>query len=140
MAARPSGAIAAANPSLSFRDTALTAVPRSVSSTRQATIGGINEAAADTAAARVVLRHLDVVVLQWKRADALARRLEERIEHRGRRHADRRLAHAAPGVAAAGRDDNRFDLWHFGDAHRVVGVEVGLLDAAVLDRALLIEQ
>ena len=114
MAARPSGAIAAANPSLSFRDTALTAVPRSVSSTRQATIGGINEAAADTAAARVVLRHLDVVVLQWKRADALARRLEERIEHRGRRHADRRLAHAAPGVAAAGRDDNRFDLWHFG--------------------------
>ena len=35
---------------------------------------------------------------------------------------------------------DRFDLRHLGDAHRVVGVEVGLLDAAVLDRALLVEQ
>src|SRR5215475_1183237 len=84
--------------------------------------------------------HLDVVVLQRERADALSGRLEERIEHRGRRDADRRLTHPAPGIAATGREDDRFDLGHLGDAHRVVVVEVGLLDAAVLDGALLIEQ
>src|SRR6516164_5040357 len=40
--------------------------------------------------------HLDVMVPQWERADALARRLEERIEHRGRGHGNGRLAYAAP--------------------------------------------
>ena len=36
--------------------------------------------------------------------------------------------------------DHRFDLRHLGDAHRVVLVEICLLDRAVLDGALLIEQ
>ena len=54
--------------------------------------------------------------------------------------ADRRFAHATPRLAATGRHDDRFHHGHFGDAHRIVGVEVGLLDAAVLDRALAIEQ
>ena len=70
----------------------------------------------------------------------MARGLEERIEHGGRGDADRRLADAAPGVAASGWHEDRFDFRHFGDAHRVVVIEVGLLDAAVLDGALLIEQ
>src|SRR5262245_40805901 len=92
------------------------------------------------AAATMASRHLDVVVLQRERADTLSGRLEERIEHRGRGDADGRLAHPAPGVAAPGRHQDRFDLGHLRDAHRVVGVEIGLLDAAVLDGALLIEQ
>src|SRR6516165_2915613 len=98
------------------------------------------KAAADAAAARSVSRHLDVVVLQRERANALPRGLEERIEHGGRGDADRRLADAAPGVAASGWHEDRLDLGHFGDAHRVVVIEVGLLDAALLDGALLIEQ
>src|SRR5262249_41995831 len=53
--------------------------------------------------------------------------------------ADRRLAHAAPRSSAARRHDDRLDGGHLGDAHRVVGVEIGLLDAAVFHRALLIE-
>src|SRR5262249_39400695 len=77
-----------------------------------------------TKAAAVVSGHLDIVVLQRERADALARGLEIGIEYRGRRHADRRLANAAPRGSAARRHDDRFDLGHFGDAHRVVGVEI----------------
>ena len=78
------------------------------------------------------------MVLQRERADALAGRGEERVEDRGRGHADRRLADAAP--EPAGRHDDRLDLRHLRDPHRVVRVEVLLLDAAVLDRALLHEQ
>src|SRR6516225_7822101 len=70
-------------------------------------------------------RHLDVVVLQRERADALARSLKERIEHGGRGDADRRLADAAPRIAASGWHEDRLDLGHFGDAHRVVVIEVG---------------
>src|SRR5258708_2572089 len=80
----------------------------------------------------------DVLVLQRHRADALSRRREVGVEHRGRRHANGRLADAAPEAAA--RHDDRFHLRHLGDPHRIVGIEVGLLDAAVLDRAAAIEQ
>src|SRR6185369_15421746 len=83
------------------------------------------------------LHHRDAVVLERERADALAGRRGERVEHRRRGHADRRLAHAAP--EPAGRHDDRLDLRHLRDAHGIVAVEVGLLDAAVLDGALFHE-
>src|SRR5262249_61681659 len=41
---------------------------------------------------------------------------------------------------AAGWHDDRFDFGHLSDPHRVVVIEVRLLDATVLDRALLVEQ
>src|SRR6476646_5533311 len=84
------------------------------------------------------LRERDVVVPQRERADALARGGKVRVEHGGRGDADRRLADATPETA--GWHDDRFDLRHLGDAHRVVIIEVGLLDAALLDGAFLIEQ
>src|SRR6266704_943281 len=78
----------------------------------------------------------NAVVLQRHRADALAGRPVERVQHRRRRDADRRLADAAPD-RAAGRQEHGFHFRHLRDAHRVVLVEVRLLDAAVLHRALL---
>src|SRR5258705_12491771 len=81
----------------------------------------------------------NAVVLQRHRADALAGRPVERVQHRRRRDADRRLADAAPD-RAAGRQEDGFHFRHLRDAHRVVLVEVRLLDAAVLHRALLEEQ
>src|SRR6195256_6293901 len=78
----------------------------------------------------------NAVVLQRHRADALAGRPVERIQHRRRRDADRRLADAAPD-RAAGRHQDGFHFRHLRDAHRVVLVEIRLLDAAVLHRALL---
>src|SRR5262249_35063925 len=56
-------------------------------------------------------RELDVVSLERERADALAGRREEGIEHGRRGDEDRRLTDAAP--EAAGRHDDDFDLWHF---------------------------
>src|SRR5262245_55303358 len=61
------------------------------------------------------LHHGDVVVLERERADPLARRPEVGVEHGGSRHADRRLADAAP--EATGRHDDRLDLRHLGDTH-----------------------
>src|SRR3989449_3593673 len=78
----------------------------------------------------------NAVVLQRHRADALAGRPVERVQHRRRRDADRRLADSAPD-RASGRHDDGFHFRHLRDAHRVVLVEVRLLDAAVLHRALL---
>src|SRR6266571_4116720 len=78
----------------------------------------------------------NAVVLQRHRADALAGRPVERVQHRRCRDADRRLADPAPD-RAAGRHEDGFHFGHLRDAHRVVLVEVGLLDAAVLHRALL---
>src|SRR5437773_4780254 len=78
----------------------------------------------------------NAVVLQRHRADALAGRAVERVQHRRRGDADRRLADAAPDRASARHQDG-FHFRHLRDAHRVVLVEVRLLDAAVLDRALL---
>src|SRR5882672_7687074 len=85
------------------------------------------------------LHQFNAVVLQRHRADALAGRLGERVQHRRRRDADRRLADAAPDWAARGHEDG-LHLRHLRDAHRVVLVEVRLLDAPVLHRALLEEQ
>src|SRR5262249_35321249 len=85
-------------------------------------------------------RHGNLVVLERERADALARRLEIGVKHRGCRHADGRLTYAAPWILAARGHDDRFYLWHIGNPHRVVTIEVGLLDGSVLDGALLEEQ
>src|SRR5262245_12345286 len=86
----------------------------------------------------ISLHQLNALVFQRYRAEALARRGEVRVQDRGRSHADRRLAHAAP--EPAGWHDDRLDFRHLRDLHRVVGVEVRLLDAAILDRALLQEE
>ena len=81
----------------------------------------------------------DAVVFERDRADAFAGRVEIRIEHGWRGNADRRLADTAPrGVS--GRHDDRLDLGHLGDAHRVVGVEILLLDATTPDSAFAVEQ
>src|SRR5262249_39427128 len=82
---------------------------------------------------------LDAVVLERHRADALAGRLGVGVQHRRRRDADRRLADSAPDRATR-RHDDALHLRHLRDAHRVVVVEVRLLDASVLHRALLEEQ
>src|SRR6266851_7094461 len=50
----------------------------------------------------------EIVVHQRERADALAGRREDGIDHRRRRHADGRLADAAP--KAAGRHQYRLDF------------------------------
>ena len=78
------------------------------------------------------------MVLQRERADALAGRREEGIEHRRRRHRDGGLADAAP--EAAGRHHFRLDMRRFLNPHGVVGVEVLLDDRAVLNGAFAIEQ
>src|SRR6266700_4787453 len=78
----------------------------------------------------------NAVVLQRHRADALAVRPVERVQHRRRRDADRRLADSAPD-GSTGRHQDGFHFRHLRDAHRVVLVEIRLLDAAVLHRALL---
>src|SRR5437660_9774504 len=83
--------------------------------------------------------HFNAVVLQRHRADALAGGAVERVHHRGRGDADRRLADSAPD-RAAGRHEDGLHLRHLRDAHRVVLVEVRLLDAAVLHRAFLEEE
>src|SRR2546421_2166424 len=61
----------------------------------------------------------NAVVLQRHRADTLAGRAVERVQHRGRRNTDRRLADSAPH-RAAGRHQDSLDLRHLRDAHRVV--------------------
>src|SRR5712691_10499033 len=81
----------------------------------------------------------NAVVIQRHRADALAGRPVERVQHRRRRDADRRLAYAAPD-GSTGRHQDGFHFRHLRDTHRVVLVEVRLLDAAVLHRALLEEK
>ncbi len=78
------------------------------------------------------------MVLERERAVAFAGCREDRVEHRGRRHADRRLADAAPETS--GRHDDAFDLRHLRNSHAVVGVEVGLFNRSVLDRAFAEEQ
>src|SRR6266446_4049574 len=83
-------------------------------------------------------RRADAVVLQRDRAEALAGRRVDRVEHRRRRHPDRGLADAGP--EAAGGHDNGLDLGHLADAQHVVGIEVRLLDRAILDRALAVDE
>src|SRR5712691_3234787 len=81
----------------------------------------------------------NAVVLQRHRADALAGRPVEGVQHRRRRHADGGLADAAPD-RASGRHEDRFHFRHLRDAHRVVLVEVRLLASPVLHSALLEEE
>src|ERR1700716_775908 len=80
----------------------------------------------------------DVLIPQRHRTDSFPGRREVGVEHGGCRYADRRLADATPEAAA--RHDDRLHLRHLADAHRIVGIEVGLLDAAVLNGAPAIEQ
>src|SRR6266446_6309764 len=83
-------------------------------------------------------RRADAVVLQRDRAEALAGRRVDRVEHRRRGHPDRGLADSAP--EAAGGHDNGLDLGHLADAQHVIGIEVRLLDRAILDRALAVDE
>src|SRR5712691_2802007 len=78
----------------------------------------------------------NAVVLQRHGADALPGRPVEGVQHGRRGDADRRLADSAPH-GSAGRHQDGFHFRHLRDAHRVVLVEVRLLDAAVLHGALL---
>ncbi len=80
----------------------------------------------------------NVLIPQRHRANSFAGRREVGVEHGGRRDADRRLADTAPEAAA--RHDDRLNLRHLADPHRIVGIEVRLLDTAVLDGAPAIEQ
>src|SRR5215471_17303447 len=78
------------------------------------------------------------MVSQRERADALARRLEERIEYRGRGHGNGRLAYAAP--ESTGRHDDRLDLGHLGKPHHLVARELLVINTSILQRALAEEQ
>src|SRR6202051_973353 len=80
----------------------------------------------------------DVLVPQRHRTDAFAGCREIGVEHRRSRNTDGRLANAAPEAAA--RHHDRFHLRHFVDPHRIVVVQIALLDAAVLHGAAAIEQ
>src|SRR6476660_975837 len=74
----------------------------------------------------IALGQAQAVVLERGLTVALAGRRCDRVEHRGRGHEDSRFADAAP--ESARRHDDRLDLRHVADAHRIVSVEVGLLD------------
>src|SRR5262249_59015816 len=78
------------------------------------------------------------MVPQRERADALARRLEERIEYRGRGHGNGRLAYAAP--ESTGRHDDRLDLGHLGKPHHLVCLLLLQQKTSILHRALAEEQ
>src|SRR5437588_6032838 len=80
----------------------------------------------------------DAVVLQRERADAVARCRKQRIEHSRRSDTNCRFANPAP--EATRWHDDGFHFRHLTKPQRVVGVEVGLLDGTVLDRALTVEQ
>ena len=82
--------------------------------------------------------HRQTVLLEREGAIALTRCRGDGVEDGRRGDADGRLADAAP--EAAGRHDDGLNLRHLGDAHHVVGVEVLLLDAPRLHRALAHEQ
>src|SRR5712671_7919019 len=56
----------------------------------------------------------NAVILQRHRADTLAGRAVERVQHRWRRDADRRLADSAPDRSAR-RHDDALDLGHLRD-------------------------
>src|SRR5215467_9458907 len=75
---------------------------------------------------------------QGERPNALAGRGEYGVEHGGRGHENRWLAHTAP--ESTRRHDDRLDLRHLANANRVVAVEVRLYDAAILNGALLVKQ
>src|SRR6478672_5085984 len=84
------------------------------------------------------LHQLDAVVLQRNGPYALPGRCEVGIQHRG--SCETSCALADPTPEPAGRHNDRLDFRHLCNAQRVVTVEVILLDASVLERALLKEQ
>src|SRR4029078_1681136 len=69
---------------------------------------------------------------------ALTGRRKDSVQHGRSGDEDCRLTDAAP--EAPRRHDNALHLRHVADAHRVVAIEIGLLDGALFNRALLIEQ
>src|SRR5215212_538272 len=79
-----------------------------------------------------------VLIPQWHRPDTLSGRREVSVENGRSSHADCRLADASPEAAA--RHQDRFHLRHLADPHRIVGVEIRLLDAAILHGASAVEQ
>src|SRR5258708_27828526 len=80
----------------------------------------------------------DVLIPQRHRTDSLSGCREVGIEHGRRRDADRRLADAAPEAAA--RHDDRLNLRHLADPHRIVSIGVRLLHTAVPDGPPAIRQ
>src|SRR6185312_13510959 len=60
------------------------------------------------------------------------------VEHGRRSNGDCRLADATPEAAA--RHHDYFHVRHLAYPHRIIAVEVGLLDATILDRAPAVEQ
>src|SRR3979490_1029459 len=82
------------------------------------------------------LHQLDV--LQRQAPHRFAGRGKDGVEYRGRHHADRRFAHAAPEVV--GRNDHRLDLGHFGEPQEPVVVEVELHHAPFLDGHLTVQR
>src|SRR5215212_11182030 len=79
-----------------------------------------------------------VLIPKRHRADAFSCCGEIGVENGRCSHADRWLPDAAPETAA--RHHDRFDLRHLVDPHRIVGVEIGLLDPAILHGAAAVEQ
>src|SRR5260370_40299459 len=75
---------------------------------------------------------------QGERPNALAGRGEDGVEHGGRGHENRWLAHTTP--ESTRRHNDRLDLRNLVDEHRVVAVEVRLFDSSILIGALLVEQ
>src|SRR3954447_4930948 len=83
-------------------------------------------------------RSLDGLRRDWQRAHASATGIEDRVADRGRDHRNGRLTDAS-GFFAIGNDADG-DFRHLTHPERRVAVEVGLLDAAVLQRRLLIHR
>src|SRR5947207_9770617 len=77
------------------------------------------------------------LIPQWHRPDTLSGRREVSVENGRSSHADRRLADASPEATA--RHQDRFHLRHLVDPHRIVGVEIRLLNAAILHGASAVE-
>src|SRR5215831_1787436 len=80
-----------------------------------------------------------VMVAQRQGADALARDRKDRIAHRQKNRRNTRFANATPFVTTAQRQV-RLDLGHGIEAKHLVGIEIALSDAALLDADLAIEE
>src|SRR5207248_3088503 len=113
------------------RTTFLRVIRRSACMSRFPVCGGGREAAARWSGKGYVL------IPQRHRAITLSGRREVSVENGGSSHADRWLADASPEATA--RHQDRFHLRHLADTHRIVGVEIRLLDAAILHRASAVE-
>src|SRR5215510_5446785 len=74
-------------------------------------------------------RPRQIVAAERRRADALAGRVVDRVGDRRRRGRAGRLAETAP-LLSAGRREDRLDLRSLIDTQQVVGVEIGVDEAA----------